>query len=148
VLLKTSHDVPRSVHYADADAKSESEPESNANANADAITNAKYYIKSDAEFDAAKIHAIAIEVPKPANAEADAYPMTPAEKKCLANLLKTYADVFADNIADLQGRLQTQVKHMIDTGAAASVNMKPYWILKAHLDTALEEIKKMCNAGI
>ncbi|KAF9309279.1 hypothetical protein BG006_005122, partial [Podila minutissima] len=144
----TSCNVPRSVHYANADTKSESEPESDADANANAITNAKYYIKSDAEFDATKIHAIAIKVPKPANAKANAYLMTPTEKKCLANLLKTYADVFADDIAELQGCLQTQVKHMINTGAAAPVNMKPYQILKAHLDAALEEIRKMCNAGI
>ena len=132
----------------DADAKSESEPESDADADADAVTDAEYYIESDAEFDAAEIHAVAIEVPEPANAEADAYPMTPAEKKRLADLLKTYADVFADDIAELQGRLQTQVKHTIDTGAAAPVNVKPYRIPKAHLDAALEEIKKMRDAGI
>jgi len=66
----------------------------------------------------------------------------------LDSLLEDYGDVFANDIADLEGRFQTMAQHTIDTGDHTPVNVRPYRIPKAYAEEADKEIEKMLKAKI
>jgi len=96
-----------------------------------------------------EVNAVAVETtPVVPDNQDNRYPMTEEEEAALQELLRSFDDVFADDISELQGQMQTRVKHSIDTGDHPPVHIKPYRIPRAHLDATLAEIAKMKAAGI
>jgi transposase InsO family protein len=85
------------------------------------------------------------EIPDESN---DEYPLSQEEALQLDAALDEYSDVFANDIAELEGEFRTNVQHVIDTGDHPPVHVRPYRIPRAHADEAEKEITKMLEAQI